>query len=73
MKPKWIASHLARMPNLRIFHLQTSERRPEEEIYTMADLTVLAQACGERLEQIGWANRVYHVRRRCVLVHDQDE
>lgn len=39
----------------------------------MADLTVLAQACGEKLEQIGWANRVYHVRRRLVLVRDQAE
>lgn len=32
----------------------------------MADLTLLAQECGEKLEQIGWANRVYHVRRRRV-------
>ncbi|GHJ88840.1 hypothetical protein NliqN6_5242 [Naganishia liquefaciens] len=66
-EPKWIASHLARMHDLRVFHLQTSERRPEEEVYTMADLELLAQGCGEKLEQIGWANRVYHVRRRRVL------
>jgi hypothetical protein len=55
------------MPKLRVFHLQTSERRPEEEVYSMADLTTLAKHCGEYLAQIGWANRVYHVRRRSVL------
>ncbi|KAJ9103208.1 hypothetical protein QFC21_002631 [Naganishia friedmannii] len=65
--PKGIAKHLARMPKLRVFHLQTSERRPEEEVYSMADLTALAEHCGENLAQIGWANRVYHVRRRKVL------
>jgi hypothetical protein len=66
-QPKWIATYLARMPKLRVFHLQTSERRPEEEVYSMADLTTLAKHCGEYLAQIGWANRVYHVRRRSVL------
>jgi hypothetical protein len=36
----------------------------------MEDLTILAQGCGDKLEQIGWANRVYHVRRRRVIEHD---
>lgn len=60
------------MSDLRVFHLQTSERRPEEEVYTMADLALLAQGCGEKLEQIGWANRVYHVRRRRVFGADEN-
>lgn len=73
LQPTWIASHLARMPDLRVFHLQTSESRPEAEVYTIADLTILAQGCGDKLEQIGWANRVYHVRRRRVVVYDATE
>ncbi|KAJ9119119.1 hypothetical protein QFC22_003610 [Naganishia vaughanmartiniae] len=71
--PKWIAQYLARMPQLRVFHLQTSERRPEEEVYSMADLTTLAEHCGENLAQIGWANRVYHVRRRKVLIEPSEK
>ncbi|KAJ9097422.1 hypothetical protein QFC19_006792 [Naganishia cerealis] len=69
--PKWIATYLARMPKLRVFHLQTSERRPEEEVYSMADLTTLAEHCGDNLAQIGWANRVYHVRRRKVMIKSE--
>ncbi len=63
---------LSRLPSLRVFHLQAADRRPGTTGYNAEDLRFIAQMCGPKLEQIGWANRVYLVKRRKVIDRDTD-
>lgn len=71
LQPNLLAQALAKLPSLRVFHLQAAaEARSPLKDYTMADLETVAQAAGSELEQIGFTNRVYAVRRRRLIAED---
>ncbi len=65
-----LSFYFARLPNLRVLHLTTQDRAKSHSFFTMDRLQKIAAACGPQLEQIGWINRVYHVKRRMVIAEE---
>ncbi len=65
-----LGPYVSRLPRLRVLHLVTQDRMKSYPDFTQDKLERLARNTGSSLEQIGFFNRVYHVRRRLIICPD---